>query len=115
MKIRHKAGTLEVEVEGSDVKECFDSLAHATEVFSQTRCGACDNTEVRFIVRENKGFTFREVQCIECNASLAFGVRKSDGALYPRRKDEDGNWLENRGWVKFQSNQSSRDQQKDPW
>ena len=107
MKITHKTDRMDITVEGVDVKTCFDELACAMEVLGETRCGACDCTDIRFQTREAKGFQFREAQCRECGCALAFGQRKADGALYPRRKDEDGNWLDNRGWVKFRREESS--------
>lgn len=101
MKVRYKTDGMEIEVEGKDTTACFDELARAAEVFGQNRCGACDNTDIRLVTREAKGFTFREAFCCECKAALAFGVKKADGSLFPRRKDEDGNWLENNGWVMY--------------
>lgn len=102
MRITRKTDGMDITVEGDDIKVCFDQLSSAMEIFGEVRCGACDCTDVRFATREAKGFTFREAQCRECGCSLSFGVKKSDGSLYPRRKDENGNWLENHGWVKFQ-------------
>ena len=39
---------------------------------------------------------------MDCGATLAFGQHKKGGTLLPKRKDENGNWLENGGWHKWQ-------------
>ena len=33
--------------------------------------------------------------------TLKFGQTKKDGSLFPRRKDADGNWLDDGGWTKY--------------
>ena len=38
---------------------------------------------------------------MDCGAVLGFGQHKKGGTLFPKRKDADGNWLENRGWYKY--------------
>jgi hypothetical protein len=32
---------------------------------------------------------------------LALGTKREGGQLFPKKKDKDGNWLDNNGWVKF--------------
>ena len=39
-------------------------------------------------------------------AALSFGQHKKGDTLFPKRKDEKGNWLENGGWHKWQKDQS---------
>jgi ribosomal protein L40E len=108
MKVTKKAGSYTIECEGKDAKECFVNMAGALDVFGESNCGACGSTDLREQVRENGGHTFYEKRCMECGATLSYGQRKSDGSMYPRRKDRDGNWMENRGWslYKPQSQQS---------
>ena len=101
MKITFHAGSSAIEVEGRDTKDCFTQIASAVEVFGHPQCGACKNTNITPLVRENAGNHYYELQCNGCNAALAFGQRKADGALYPRRKDKDGNFLPNNGWTKW--------------
>lgn len=101
MKIQYKTAKCEIEVEGADAKACFDEVAMAIEIFGATTCGACDSTNTVPVVRENKGNLFREMRCVDCGCSLGFGQRKSDGALYPRRKDQDGNLIGTNGWSKW--------------
>lgn len=36
MKLVHKSDRMNIEIEGQDVKEVFESMAHAQEVFMNT-------------------------------------------------------------------------------
>lgn len=93
---------ISVEVEGKDNKDIFKQLSVFQELFDNGKCQACDGERVRFVVREVQGNTFYELRCLDCGATLAFGQKKADGSLFPKRKDKDGNWLPNGGWVKWQ-------------
>lgn len=112
MKVRYDAPKCSIEVDHDDAKSCFEELSGALEIFTQTRCGACDSESVLPVVRENAGNRFYEMRCIDCGSALAFGQRKQDGQLYPRRKDRDGNWLDNRGWTKWNPN---REAEREPF
>ena len=101
MKIRYKADKCEIEVEGKDTKACFDEIAGAIEVFGATTCGGCDSTNTVPVVRENKGVQFREMRCVDCGCTMAFGQRKTDGALFPRRRDAEGQTVGTNGWSKW--------------
>lgn len=92
---------LTVEVEGKDNKDVFSQLSLFQEIYEARVCGACDSANVRFSVREVKGNTYYELRCSDCGSTLAFGQKKADGSLFPKRKDKDGNWLPNNGWVKW--------------
>ena len=107
MKVSYQLRNCVVEAEGKDVKDCFTQLAGAVEVFSQNSCQACGCSEVIPMVRENQGNTYYEVKCTGCGATLAFGQRKADGALYPRRKDSNGNFIDNYGWKKWERRQQA--------
>jgi len=101
MKVRQQLDSIEVEVEGRDTKECFTSLAHAVEIFSKTKCGACESTKCYPRIRTVGTDVYHEMFCPDCGASLAFGTKKSDGTLFPKKKDKQGQWLEHNGWVKW--------------
>ena len=101
MKIRTLSGTTQIEVDGTDAKDCFIQLSQAQDVFTHDECGMCGGKTIKFIVRENAGNTFYEIKCQNCYAALAFGQRRADGSLYPRKKDKDGNWLDCNGWTKW--------------
>lgn len=92
---------ISVEVEGKDNKDIFRQLSVFQEIFEHRVCGACEGERIRFSVREVQGNTYYELKCMDCGATLAFGQKKADGSLFPKRKDKDGNWLPNNGWVKW--------------
>lgn len=108
MRLTHKSDKVEIEVDGEDVKTAFAQMAEAQEVFLNTHCGACDSSDVRLVVRENKGFVYHEVKCMECGSALAFGQKREGGTLFPKRKTKEGDWLPNNGWVKWQGNDDNQ-------
>lgn len=103
MKVSYTTGDkkMTVEVEGKDNKEIFSQLALFQEIYEVRRCGACQSENVRFVVREVQGNTYYELKCIDCGATLAFGQKKADGSLFPKRKDKSGEYLPHNGWVKW--------------
>ena len=108
MKVKYKVGDkLEFELEGSGQKEIFKELALIQEIFAEESCGLCKSTNLRFVVRTVEGNDYYELRCADCGAVLAFGQHKKGGTLFPKRKDDDGNYLQNRGWHKW--NKDSKD------
>ncbi len=103
MKVRMNFGSVQIEADGSDTKDCFAQLAGAAEVFGQNRCKNCDSENVVPVVREVDGNTYYEMRCQECGCTLGFGQTKQGGKLFPRRKDKHDNWLANGGWVDFRT------------
>lgn len=107
MKAQYKTtnGRLMFEVQGESAKDVFRELASIQEVFdSEQSCGCCGGKDLRFLARKVDDYDFYELSCSnsECRARFAFGQAKKGGALFPKRKDEDGNWLPNRGWSKYE-------------
>lgn len=102
MRISTVIGATRIEVEG-DIKEAFTELAQASEIFGHGECGACGSKDVMPVVRDWDGNTYYEMRCNKCHSVMGFGQRRGDGALFPRRKDKDGNWLPNNGWVNFRN------------
>lgn len=103
MKVKYKVSEkLEFELEGSGQKEVFKELALIQEIFGEEKCGLCGSSNIRFIVRTVEGNDYYELRCADCGAVLAFGQHKKGGTLFPKRKDDDGNYLPNRGWHKYQ-------------
>ena len=37
-----------------------------------------------------------------CREIISYGQHKKGDTLFPKRKDEAGNWLENNGWYKWE-------------
>lgn len=101
MKVNFNAGMCSVEVEGNSQKEVFKQLAEFQEVFDNSRCGACESTNVRFVVRNVDDNEFFEIRCKDCGAKLAFGSHKKGNSLFPKRKNSEGNYIENQGWQKY--------------
>lgn len=113
MKVKWNLPKCDVEVEGDDIKHCFEQLAEAVEAFvAASRCGACDSTNTIPTVRNNGDYTFYEARCADCGCALAFGQRKSDGALFPKRNDRDNKRLENGGWTKWQPREDAAPQRQ---
>lgn len=92
---------LAFELEGSGQKEIFKELALIQEIFGEERCGLCNKDNLRFIVRNVDGNDYYELRCGDCGAILAFGQHKKGGTLFPKRKDDEGNYLPNKGWHKW--------------
>jgi len=103
MKCEFKAGDLTFSVEGDSPKTLMEQLSTAQEVFSQKMCGVCKNPDLRYMVREVDGNNFYEVVCqdLKCRAKFQFGQHKKGDTLFPKRKDTEGNYIANNGWVKW--------------
>lgn len=102
MKLNYKVNDkLQFEVEGSGQKEIFKELATIQEIFGESSCGLCNKSNLKFIVRNVEGNDYYEMRCSDCGGTLAFGQHKKGGTLFPKRKDDDNNWLANRGWYKW--------------
>ncbi|MAF25512.1 hypothetical protein CL634_08075 [bacterium] len=103
MKISYTGnnGRVTVQLEGDTQAEVFAQLASFQEVFDETECGKCQSENLRFQVRNIDDNLYYELKCMDCGARLSFGALKKGGGLFPRRKDKEGNWLSDRGWVKW--------------
>lgn len=89
------------EVEGENQKEVFSALARLQEVFSITSCGKCGGKDIRYVKRVVDDNAYYEMQCLKCHARLSFGQHKKNNTLFPKRKDENNNWLADGGWLKW--------------
>ena len=109
MKVNYQTanGRISVEIEGDTQKDLFKNLSAFQEVFGESVCGKCASENLRFIVRTVAANDYYEIRCTDCGARLEFGQAKKGGALFPRRKDKDGEWLPNGGWVKWNSKTKS--------
>jgi hypothetical protein len=103
MKVEYTSadGRLKCVFEGDDQKKLFEQIADFQEVFEEPDCGACKSRDIRFVARANAGNTFYEMHCLGCGAQLQFGVNKSGGTLFPKRKDDEG-MMPHRGWHHWQ-------------
>lgn len=105
MKVKYKANEkLEFEVEGSGQKELFKELSAIQEIFGEECCGMCKHTGIKFAVRNVEGNDYFELKCSKCGATLSFGQHKKGGTLFPKRKNESGDYMPNNGWYKWEPN-----------
>ncbi len=81
--------------------EIFKDLAAIQEIFGEEACGVCGSKNIKFIVRNIENNDYFELRCSDCGAILAFGQHKKGGTLFPKRKDDDGHYLPNKGWHKW--------------
>ena len=101
MKFTCSLGKITAEIEGDSVRDVFESISQVQEVFGENCCGKCGNDDVKFVVRTVDENNYYEIRCNSCKAKLAFGADKKGGGLFPKRKDPDGNWLPDNGWMKW--------------
>ena len=100
MKVTYKSGKYNVEVEGG-IKEIFEQLATFDSVFGNAKNKANGSENIGYRVREVDGNKYYEMYDRDTYHTLKFGQTKKDGSLFPRRKDADGNWLDDGGWTKY--------------
>lgn len=101
MKLNYKVNDkLQFELEGSGQKEVFKELAVIQEVFGERSCGLCGKDNIKFVVRNVDDNEYFELRC-DCGGILSFGQHKKGGTLFPKRKDESGQYIPNNGWHKW--------------
>lgn len=100
MKVTYQSGKYNVEVEGG-IKEIFEQLATFDSVFGNAKNKANGSENIGYRVREVDGNKYYEMYDRDTYHTLKFGQTKKDGSLFPRRKDADGNWLDDGGWTLY--------------
>jgi hypothetical protein len=104
---------LSLDVEGETAKGLFKGIAEAQATFEDSACGACNGTDIRYVVRQVDSNEFYEVHCqnFKCRAKLSYGHNKDGKTMYPKRyevdnkgkakKTADGKtvYLPNKGWT----------------
>jgi len=99
---------LTVEIEGKTHTDIWEQLAQFQETFGDTTAVGKINgqivtsNKVRFVKRTVDDNDYYELRCSDCGAILAFGQHKKGNTLFPKRKDDQGNYLPNKGWHKWQ-------------
>tara|TARA_R110002020_G_scaffold176557_1_gene368863 strand:+ start:43 stop:378 length:336 start_codon:yes stop_codon:yes gene_type:complete len=103
MKIKYTNSNSRIvaEMEGETQIDLFEQISSFQEIFDETCCGKCESERLRFVSRNVADNLYYEVRCLDCGSRLSFGKTKTGGRLFPKRKDKEGNWLQNRGWVKW--------------
>jgi len=113
MKLNYttKDGRMSAEFEGTQ-SEIWEQIAHFQEVFEigpATKNGESDDN-VRFVVREVEDNKYYELRYTGSNPKLlgakkSFGQHKKGGGLFPKNKDDEGNWLPDNGWRQWDKDQ----------
>jgi hypothetical protein len=92
-------GRVTFEMEADNPKALFKKLALVQEVFgAEDKCGCCGSQDIVYRTRLWDGNDYYELHCRECGAAFAFGQKKDGGGLFPKRRDKEGDTLENGGW-----------------
>jgi hypothetical protein len=101
-------GRMTVEVEGKSQTDLFEQLAEFQDCFETGPCTRNGKTsdKLKFQVREVEDNKYYELVCVDADfdlrgARLSFGQHKKGGTLFAKKKDKDGKWLPNNGWVKY--------------
>jgi hypothetical protein len=101
-------GRIVFKVAGESPKVLFKEIAAIQDLFeAESSCGCCDGTNLRFQLRtagERGEFDYYELVCknTDCRARFSFGQSKDQKSLFPKRKDDQGAYLPNRGWSRYQ-------------
>lgn len=111
MKVEYPAvinkKTVVISKECATDTEVFEFIVHMEELYGDLVCRRGDKSSdfVKLMVRQNADEDkFYEAVCLDGDAELKFakkrfGVKKKgDDNLFPKNKDEDGNW---KPWVKY--------------
>lgn len=90
-------------------------MSEFAATFQDTNCGACNSSDIDYVVRKVEGNSFYEMQCNNknCRARLSFGHSKAENKMYPKRVETDNKgkalrdaegkvtYLENNGWTVY--------------
>ena len=91
-----------VEIEAGTARDAFKQLAEGQEVFDEAKCGSCKSDDLCYRVRTVEGNDYFEVFCRACTAKLSYGQHKVGGGLFPKRKNESGEYDRlAKGWKKW--------------
>lgn len=104
MKTTYTTGNYTVEFDAETQTGLVEQIAAFEEVFANTKCGKCGSENLKWVVRTDKEENkYYELRCADCGAKLSFGCNKKGGGLFPKRKDAEGNWKPDSGWMKWNS------------
>lgn len=112
MRVSYKNanGRLTAEFECDTQRDLFEQLARFQEVFDEGACGKCGAENLKFVVRTVEDNHYYEIRCLDCGAVLQFGSHKKGGGLFPKRKGKDGDWLPDKGWMKWNAKNKKLEQ-----
>ena len=101
LSIQTRPGTT-IHLDGDDPKKAIAILTKWDAMLTEQHCGACQSPQIVPRHRQAQGYDFYNLSCLKCGHRLEFGQLREGGGLFPKRKDDQGNWLENNGWTKWQ-------------
>jgi hypothetical protein len=96
--------------EVASIKDAFKWVADMQDVFGDLVCSrnGSESGAVKLRVRESDGNDYYEAVCYKGDknvlwAKKRYGVNKDKdrAGLFPKTKDESGNYLPNNGWVVY--------------
>jgi hypothetical protein len=102
---------LEIQLEAATQVDAITQMSQLGEIFGIKSCGACGSEDIRWQVRKVskqvgkkiENYEYIELVCNKCKARLSFGRFSDDpNSVFPKKKDAEGNWLKNNGWVKWE-------------
>lgn len=109
---------LEMSIEATSQVDAITQMAALGEIFGIRRCEACKSENIRWQVRnvskqvgkKTENYEYIELVCNDCGARLSFGKFADDpNSVFPKKKDAEGKWLENKGWVKFKKEEKKEE------
>lgn len=101
-----------LEAEGETIKAAIESFTSScgAEFLTEESCPYCKSKNIvpnhRIAVtgegKQKKSYNYYEIKCLTpgCWAVLELGQKQDLVGLFPKRKDENGNYLPNKGWKK---------------
>ena len=102
--------TIYMSNEVASIKDAFKWVADMQDVFGDLVCSrnGSESGAVKLRVRESDGNDYYEAVCYKGDknvlwAKKRYGVNKDKdrAGLFPKTKDESGNYLPNNGWVVY--------------
>jgi len=107
-RLQFKVGEGSIVFDAEGVKDAIKVMSEFMEVFGHQECGKCKSKLVFPEHRtDDKGHDYYAMKCYSCGSELSFGQHLKGGTLFTKRKDKEGNYLPNNGWVRWQDQKNS--------
>lgn len=104
-------GTLEAHVEPKTIKDGFRAIGEVRAFLIAEPCGCCKSKNTFPSFKTPKGYKYYQWECADCGAVFQFGQTQEGDNLFPKRKDQNGAALPNKGWAKYQDGHHGQAQQ----
>lgn len=112
LRIQTRSGTW-FECDATNHEDAIKTLSMWGEMLTEPDCGRCGCKDLIPKHRRAQQYDYYHLECRnpECGAQLAFGQLREGGGVFPKRKDQNDNWLPHRGWYHWKERQQQRQQQ----